>query len=502
MIDTGILETPTKSILINPDYVPQTVPPSENVFLPDVLVVDDDDAVRKACGEIINRSGLGAKQAANLAEARMFLQRQKFDLLLLDMKLPDGNGLELLQQLRAGYPETDVVVMTAFATVSTAVQAMQIGASDYLTKPFGREELTKVLDQARQRSLFDQQRRELLKDEQMQERSDGLIGSSEEMQKLYRMLAKVTYSTHPVLILGEEGTEKELVGRSIHLNGPDADKPFVVVDCRSRAPELLDKELFGHVMDDLIKGDPTCDGLLAMEQGGTVYLDEIGDLPFDLQSKLLLALRQKEVRAIGSSRVRPLSVRVLGATSQSLSELVDQGRFRRDLYARLNVVNLRVPALRDRKGDVIQLAMQVIEQNEKETGVAHILSDDVLRILTAYDWPGNVWELQQAIEGACVLSATTLLRPGDLPSNLQDFWFLSNRRPDPADNEDSNTPRCDASDRLGEIKEIVPMAELEKHAIQKTIRTVGGNKLKAAELLGIGKTTLYRKLKEYAITQN
>jgi len=482
--------------------VSQTVSSFGNASPPDVLVVDDDDYVRKACREIVARSGLAVKEAADLTEARVLLQCQKFDLLLLDLKLPDGNGLDLLRQVKALYPDADVVVMTAFATISSAVRAMQIGASDYLTKPFGREELTKVLERAHQRFLLDQERQYLREAEQAQKRTDGLIGGSEEMQRLYRILAKVTYSTHPVLILGEDGTEKELVGRSIHLNGPDAAKPFVVVDCRSQAPELLEKELFGYSKDDSIKGDSNCGGLLAMAKGGTVYLDEIGELPAALQTKLLRAMQHKEVRPVGSRQAQPLSVRVLAATSLNLPELVARGRFRKDLYARLNVVNLRIPPLRYRERDVIQLATYFLEQNKKETGITHVLSDDALRVITEYDWPGNVWELEQAVEGACTLAATTVLQTGDLPAKLQDFWSQRRRNTHPESVGNDTTPEAATSDREPQVGKIVSMAELEKQAIRETILHVGGNKLKAAELLGIGKTTLYRKLKEYEIAPN
>ncbi len=464
-----------------------------------VLVVDDDAAVRKACVAIAEGMGCSVMGAEGVARGRAILKHQKIDVLLLDLKLPDGEGLELLEQVKALYPQTAVVVMTAFATVASAVEAMRIGARDYLTKPFALEELTTVLERAGQRVHFDRESRLLRERLRSQQDTEGLVGTSPEMEKLYRILSKVAFSTHPVLILGESGTGKELVARSIHFNGPNKDKPFVPVDCGSLVPSLIESELFGHVKGAFTGADRAKEGLLAAAEGGTVFLDEIGELPLDLQAKLLRALQEKEIRPVGSTQSRPISARVLAATNRDLAAMVEQGRFRKDLFFRLNVVNLRIPPLRERRGDIPLLAMHFLARMERETGVERTFSDESLRVMQEYDWPGNVRELENAIERACALSSGPVLHMGDLPTQLQDFRMQ--RSAELANETQLAAMGAAARPAWGwGAGEIVSIAEMEKQAILGTIRQLKGDKLLAAKLLGIGKTTLYRKLKEYGIS--
>ncbi|MEO6802052.1 MAG: sigma-54 dependent transcriptional regulator [Granulicella sp.] len=468
-----------------------------------VLVVDDDGPVRKACCEIAAGMGFLVTQAESVPEARAILKHQTVDLLLLDLKLPGGGGLMLLEEVKALHPETAVVVMTAFATVSSAVEAMRIGAGDYLTKPFALEELTAVLDRAGQRRSFDLESRKLRERLRTQKGMGNLIGRSPEMEKLYRILSKVASSTHPVLILGESGTGKELVARSIHFNGPNAAKPFVPVDCGSLVPTLIESELFGYVKGAFTGANRSKEGLLASAEGGTVFLDEIGELPLDLQAKLLRALQEKEVRPVGATQAVPILARVLAATNRDLIAMVEQGRFRKDLYYRLNVVNIKIPPLRNRRADITVLAEHFLERLEKNSGVVHSFSDDALRLMTEYDWPGNVRELEHAIERACALSSGPVLHMGDLPTQLQDFRMQSQYRVQtisPPGFDERQTDAALTGSPMPGNGGIVSIAEMEKHAILVTIRQLKGDKLMAAKLLGIGKTTLYRKLKEYGIS--
>jgi DNA-binding NtrC family response regulator len=463
-----------------------------------VLVVDDDEAVRKACCQIAKGMGFAVVLGADSAtSARAILKHQRIDVLLLDLKLPGGGGLPLLEQVKALHPDTAVIVMTAFATVSSAVEAMRIGAGDYLTKPFALEELTTVLERTAQQLELDVQSRLLRERLRTQQGMGGLVGQSPEMEKLYRILSKVAYSTHPVLILGESGTGKELVARSIHFNGPNAAKPFVPVDCGSLVPTLIESELFGHVKGAFTGADRAKEGLLASAEGGTVFLDEIGELPLDLQAKLLRALQEKEVRPVGSTVAKPISARVLAATNRDLAGMVERGTFRKDLYFRLNVVNLRIPPLRNRREDIAVLATHFLERMEKESGVVRTFSDSTLRVMTEYDWPGNVRELENAIERACALSSGPVLHMGDLPTQLQDFRLQQG--PAVRMTEEEGVERSEGVRTAG--GEIVSIAEMERHAILETIRQLKGDKLMAAKLLGIGKTTLYRKLKEYGIAE-
>jgi DNA-binding NtrC family response regulator len=464
-----------------------------------LLVVDEDDSVRNACAEIARKMGFVVTTAVDAASARAILNHEKMDLLLLDLKSPGAMGLVLLEEVKAMQPETAVVVMTAFASVSSAVEAMRVGAGDYLTKPFALEELVEILERAGERRHFDLESRRLREKLRNQKGAGHLIGQSPEMEKLYRILSKVANSNHPVLILGETGTGKELVARSIHFNGPNAARPFVPVDCGSMVPELIESELFGYVKGAYPGGSRSAqqmakEGLLASAEGGTVFLDEIGELPLDLQAKLLRALQERAVWPVGGTHSVPISARVLAATNRDLAAMVEQGRFRKDLYFRLNVVNLRIPPLRDRREDVPVLAQYFLDRVQREKGrVVNTFSDDALRAMMAYDWPGNVRELESAVGRASALSSGPVIHMGDLPTQLHVF-----RRNSRVGADDGDPVEIQAGVAEGAI---VSIAEMEKHAILGTIRQLKGDKLMAAKLLGIGKTTLYRKLKEYGISE-
>ena len=310
------------------------------------------------------------------------------------------------------------------------------------------------------------------------------------MEKLYRILSKVAQSTHPVLILGESGTGKELVARTIHAYGPNAQKPFLPVDCGSLVPTLIESELFGYVKGAFTGANRSKDGLLVSAEGGTVFLDEIGELSLDLQAKLLRALQEKEVRPVGATHRIPIKARIVAATNRDLAAMVEKGSFRKDLFYRLNVVNLRLPSLRDRREDIPLLAAHFLDHISREHGRKFTLSDEALRTMMRHDWPGNVRELENAIERACALSSGPVLHLGDLPTQLQQQRSGSAARGRGHGRRLGDCRRAGTEDTL---------AELEREAILGAIRTLNGDKLQAARLLGIGKTTLYRKLKEYGI---
>jgi DNA-binding NtrC family response regulator len=457
-----------------------------------LLVVDEDAAIRSACCEIATDLGFVPQTVSTVAAARTLLRNHGVDILLLDLHAPLGEGLALLNEIKTLNPGLAVVVMTAFATVPAAVEAMRTGATDYLTKPFAMDELASVLERASERCTVDGASRRLRESLRSPQGLGNMIGRSPEMDKLYRILSKVAQSSHPVLILGESGVGKELVARSIHSNGPHADRPFVPIDCGSLVPTLMESELFGYVKGAFTGANHTKEGLLASAQGGTVFLDEIGELPLDLQAKLLRALQEKEVRPVGATHRVAINVRILAATNRNLAAMVEQGRFRKDLYYRLSVVNLRIPPLRERKQDIPLLAAHFLERMSRETGTTHTLSDDALRTMVEYEWPGNVRELEHSIDRACTLSSGPVVHLGDLPTQLQNF-HLQNHRPvvvAPAPTGVASPARTP----------VMPLAQLEKQAILDTLRKLNGDKLLAARLLGIGKTTLYRKLKEYGIS--
>jgi two-component system response regulator HydG len=455
-----------------------------------VLILDEDAAVRSAISEIAASRGFLPHAVATVEAAREYLRGNSTDLLLLDLKSPNGEGIELLDEVKTLQSDTSVVVMTAFATVTSAVEVMRTGATDYLTKPFAMEELAAVLERTATRRQLNSDSRKLRERLRSQQNLGTIIGQSPEMDKLYRILSKVAHSSHPVMILGESGTGKELVARSIHGNGPNAQKPFLPVDCGSLVPTLVESELFGYVKGAFTGANRNKDGLLVAAEEGTVFLDEIGELPLELQAKLLRALQEREVRPVGASHRVPIRARILAATNRDLTQMVEQGRFRKDLFYRLNVVSLKIPPLRERRQDVPLLTAHFLDRIGKEYGKKFELGDEALRVLADYDWPGNVRELENALERACSFASGETVQLGDLPTQLQDFRMQQRRL---------TVPLRQTLQAAAAQPGVTSLAEMEKQAILDTIRRLKGDKLQAARLLGIGKTTLYRKLKEYNI---
>ncbi len=305
----------------------------------------------------------------------------------------------------------------------------------------------------------------------------NIVGRAPEMDKLYRLIVKAAHSVHPVLILGESGTGKEMVAHAIHDAGPLRDKPFIPVDCGALVPTLIESELFGYIKGAFTGAAQSKDGLLAIADGGTVFLDEVGELPVDLQAKLLRTLQEKEIRPLGSTKRIPINVRILAATNRDLEQAVAKGSFRQDLYFRLNVLSLRIPPLRERREDIPLLATSFLERLPLPSGRIPEITDDAVESLIAYDWPGNVRELENCIERCCAMTSGPVIHKLDLPSCITGDSPLTAAARDPR---------------------IVPMAELERQTILSTVAQLNGDKLMAAKLLGIGKTTLYRKLKEYS----
>ena len=462
------------------EFIPHLAEPSIRLRL---LVVDADAAVRSACAEIAASLGYAVDSTGDLGQARSLLRGHIADILLVNLPSSSNEGLELVSEVKLLYPDTSVIAMTATGSVNAAVEAMRCGASDYLTKPFAMDELSTVLDRAAQSHMTDTATRQLRERLRLSEGLGSMIGRSPEMEKIYRILSKVAQSTHPVLILGESGTGKELVARSIHYSGPHRDQPFVPVDCGSLVPTLIESELFGYVKGAFTGANKSKDGLLAVAESGTVFLDEIGELPIDLQAKLLRALQEKEIRPVGGTKAIPINARILAATNRDLEQAVAQGNFRRDLYFRLNVLTLRIPPLCSRKQDVPLLVGHFLERMTRSTGVQRNVSDEALKLMLAYDWPGNVRELENSLERACALTSGPTIHASDLPTQIQNWR--------------SQAESAAAAEYAKAAHGILPIAEMEKRAILSAIEQLHGDKLEAARLLGIGKTTLYRKLKEY-----
>jgi two-component system response regulator HydG len=439
------------------------------------LVVEDDPPVSQACLEVASAMGFETALADSIASAHQVLT-QPVDVILLDLKLPGGSGLCLLNEIQTRHPSAIIIIMTAYATVDSAIEALRVGAGDYLAKPFTLEELSATLERAAERRTFDVEARHLRERLRGGRGHGKVVGRSPGMEKLYRILSKVAYTTHPVLILGESGTGKGTVAQAIHLNGPRATEPFVTIDCSTLARTLIEAKLFGG---------PRQPAVLA--QSSTLFLDEVADLPLDLQARLVRLLEARAFPASDGSGMVPLAARILASSSRDLQQLVETGQFRKDLFYRLNVVNLRLPPLRERKEDVPMLIADVAQQILGDA--SYTIAPDALHLLLDYDWPGNVSELKHALQRALALTSGPILHLGDFPTQLQN-----------AERElrlaASNNAATDAPTLTVEVRSI---ADMEKQAILSTLRQLNGDKLMAARLLGIGKTTLYRKLKEYGV---
>jgi len=444
-----------------------------------VLVVEDEESTRKLCADVAESCGMKAVVASTVEEALRRLETHSVDIIVTDLILPPSSGLDLLKQVHEMYPQVAVLVLTQYGTIDSAVAATRMGAVDYVTKPFHIDDLRARLERVARDMDLDRENRVLREQLRSKPGFGGMIGVSAKMQRVYKMIEKVSQHEYPVLILGESGTGKELVAKSIHYSGIRKERPFAPVDCSSLVPTLIESELFGYVKGAFTGAMQSKQGLLEAAQGGTLFLDEIGDMPVDLQAKLLRALQEREVKPVGSTERRHINIRIIAATNRDLESAIRTGSFRQDLYFRLNVVQIKLPPLRERKSDIQLMVISFLEKFSDPHGPTRTISDDAMRRLIAYDWPGNVRELENAIERAVAMGSGPIVHVGDLRSNLH----------------------YPSSERVPDKDELLPMEELERRAILRTLRETGGDKLAAARMLGIGKTTLYRKLKQYQVEQ-
>jgi DNA-binding NtrC family response regulator len=442
-----------------------------------VLVVEDEESTRKLCADVAESCGMKAVVASTVEEALRRLETHSVDIIVTDLILPPSSGLDLLKQVHEMYPQVAVLVLTQYGTIDSAVAATRMGAVDYVTKPFHIDDLRARLERVARDMDLDRENRLLREQLRSKPGFGGMIGVSAKMQRVYKMIEKVSQHEYPVLILGESGTGKELVAKSIHYSGIRKERPFAPVDCSSLVPTLIESELFGYVKGAFTGAMQSKQGLLEAAQGGTLFLDEIGDMPVDLQAKLLRALQEREVKPVGSTERRHINIRIIAATNRDLESAIRTGSFRQDLYFRLNVVQIKLPPLRERKSDIQLMVISFLEKFSDPHAPTRTISDDAMRRLIAYDWPGNVRELENAIERAVAMGSGPIVHVGDLPSNLH----------------------YPSSERVPDKDELLPMEELERRAILRTLHETGGDKLAAARMLGIGKTTLYRKLKQYQV---
>lgn len=442
-----------------------------------LLIVDDDETTRELCSTVSAQAGLSPIAVQSAEQALNVLEQRSVDILLTDLKLPGMSGIDLLKRVSELYPQMSVIVLTQFGSIDSAIEAGRIGARDYITKPFRIEELRVRLDRAVQDVDLQEENRLLREQLHTQVAFGSFIGSSEKMRRVYRMIEKVGPRNYSVLILGESGTGKELVARAVHLSSPRRDRPFVPVDCSAITPTLIESELFGYVKGAFTGAMQSKQGLLEAANGGTIFLDEIGEMPLDMQAKLLRALQEREVKPVGATERRPIDVRIIAATNRDLEAAIKSGSFRQDLYFRLNVVQIKLPPLRERKTDIPLLVSSFLEKYGGGEGAVPEISEEAMRALMAYDWPGNVRELENAVARAIAHTSTPLIHVGDLPSSLH----------------------YPPAEKLPIRDEILPLEEMERRAILRTLHETHGDKVAASKLLGIGKTTLYRKLKQYKV---
>ena len=384
-----------------------------------ILVVDDEPSMRDMLGIMLRRERYDVLTAASRAEASQVLARRSVDLVITDLRLPDGDGIEVLRHVKAGSPETVVILMTAYGSTETAVAALKLGAHDYLIKPFDVEELKIVVRNALEREELREENRLLKAELRAQHALERMVGASAVMAALFDMIRTVARTASTVLVAGESGTGKELAARAIHALSPRCDAPFVSVNCGALPEPLLESELFGHVKGAFTDAHQSKRGLFEAAHRGTLLLDEVGEMSPGMQVKLLRVLQDKRVRRVGGTEESEVDVRVIAATNRALEDLVRERRFREDLFYRLNVIPLRIPALRERREDIPVLAEHFLHKFSREMGKqVSDISPEAMTRLERHAWPGNVRELENVIERAVALETTATIQPEQLPETL------------------------------------------------------------------------------------
>jgi DNA-binding NtrC family response regulator len=442
----------------------------------DLLVVDDDDEFRDTLVRRFARVGFSVSDASRAEQAIEMVQRRDFDVAVFDMVMPGLSGLELLDKFKDGHVECEVILLTGKGTIESAVQAMKLGAFDYLQKPFPLQELETVIRRAYERRQLRKENRQLRALLQRSQPKSEMIGQSRAMQEVFRLIERAGPSEKAILIQGESGTGKELVARALHQHSQRADKPMVVINCAALPETLLESELFGHEKGAFTGAAATKPGLFEVADGGTLFIDEIGEMPGSLQAKLLRVLEDGSLRRVGSIKERKVNVRLLAATNRNLADDVQDGRFREDLFYRINVMSLELPPVREREGDIPLLVSHFL-------GSGWEIEEEALQALQRYDWPGNIRQLLNAIERGKIMAEDRLVRQKDLPREiLSPAGAGMNHRP---------APVLTHSDDL---------ASIERAKVVEILRREQGNKTRAARKLGIDRRKLYRLVEKYDIS--
>ncbi len=445
-----------------------------------LLIVDDQQSIRKLCIAIGSTLGFVCNEAESAEAALAALETESPDIILADLRMGEMTGIDFLESVKKVLPRTEVAIMTGYGSIETAVQAMKLGAYDYITKPFRVDELKMVLQRMAEKVRLVAENHFLRERVNTEMELHGIVGSSAKIQDVLRMVARLKDTRTPVLICGESGTGKELVARAMHFRGGFAKRPFVAVDCGSLVPTLIESELFGHEKGAFTGAIKPKEGLFQAANGGTIFLDEIGELPLDLQAKLLRVLQDKQVRPVGSNNSVKVDVRVIAATNRDLEAGYKNGTFRKDLYFRLNVVTVYLPSLRERKSDIPTLLQYFLDRYASNSQTIDI-TPAAMKCLMLYDWPGNVRELENCMERAVALGNGELIDLEDLPPAIGATA--------PAKADSAVSPSYNSTD----------LEDIERVTIQRVFDQVNGDKLLAGKMLGISRATLYRKIKRYNI---
>jgi two-component system response regulator AtoC len=446
-----------------------------------LLVVDDEQSIRRLCMTIGTTLGFVCAEAESAEIALSRMDTETPDLLLTDLKLPTKSGVELLRQTKTLLPHTEVAIMTGHGSIESAVDAMKLGAYDYIEKPFRVEKMRLLLQRMAEKVRLVTENEFLRERVNTEENLDGIIGTSANIQDVLRMVGRLKDTRTPVLICGESGTGKELVARAIHFRGALAQAPFLAVDCGSLVPTLMESELFGYEKGAFTGAIKSKAGLFQAADGGTIFLDEIGELPLEMQAKLLRVLQEKEVRPVGSNEKVSIDVRVIAATNRDLEEAYRAGTFRKDLYFRLNVVTVQLPSLRERRSDIPMLTHHFLGRYAQ--GAQTQVSAAAMKSLLQYDWPGNVRELENCVARAVALGDGKLIDVADLPPAIR------TEQPDSPGNQSADAASLSTT----------ALAEMERMTILRVFEQANGDKVLTGKMLGISRATLYRKLKRYNI---
>ncbi len=462
-----------------------------------ILVIDDDQKLAAAIAESLERKGHRVTVATSGKAGAERIDADEFDIVLTDLRMADLDGLTIVRQVQEVLPEAEVVVISGFNDVRTAQEAVKLGATHYLMKPIDLSELRAIVEKAADRTRLAKAHRELRRQIDEKFGFEGVVGSGPRMHRVIQLLKAYAPAPAPVLILGENGTGKELAAKALHTNSPRKNKPYVAMNCAALNENLLDDEMFGHEPGAYTGGDKLRKGRFEYANGGTLFLDEIGDMPVSLQAKLLRVLENGEVVRIGSNEPHKVDVRVIAATNRDLDAMVEKGEFRRDLYQRLKVGVVRLPALRERREDIPLLVSSFIRDLASKYGKKiTLLADSIWRAFATYSWPGNVRELRNLLESMILLDSDGILNLDDLPEDgsLLAIFGVPAQLALPA----SMGPRLALP--LGTASDPLlgrPLAEVERYYMERALDMAEGNREEAARRLGIGERTLYRKLQEW-----